>query len=720
MKYKLKIFLESEACPSDGSSQGPAIDIDVVYDDYGIPYIPIERIKGIIKESALELVDFEQIDEDDFVTLFEGNPEGPSLTEAAPGSMEAPQAALIFSNAYIENHDEIRKVIELIKNSIQYQELMHPLTILEQFTRIRNQNKIDENTGATLETSLRGLRVVGRGLEFHGEVEFRDESENGVQSFKDACINTRHMGMNRNRGLGEIRVSLDEVEENRSEIETLNLKSISDEEYAIDISLTTESSVIMRQENNTDKGCDHYISGGSIRGMIISRLKREGKSFDFLFEDPKMVFTNCYISENNIRYQPMMNSMVEIKDAVGEENKIYNRVKDIPDSQTSSLKGKYFTEAGKEAIKIKEVEMCGDYHHQRSEDKSFGRADGRNFFHLQAISKGQCFRGTIYGQKENLEKICKILHKRKTRLGRRRNVQYGEIEVRFDEHTPRISEGKTNRILLHALSHVILYNEYAKPSPDIGTLLQYLKDENKGLDNLKVEKSMIYIDHTSISGFNTTWGRPKPTIQVIAPGSVVVLNVDKEVDLSKLNPLFVGERIQEGFGECIVYDYETMEGVLDLKHSTRSGELQNNDEREDAVNLIESTTVFNNDFFLKILKGHVEKEIGDMASEVVIENANYSSSLLSLIGLIYHENQEYDDFITKAKGNRSLGKQKKLLKALSITSAEEKMDEICKKMGYEGNVLLSKNEIYKAYIPQLLSGLKYQKRKSGSQEVNNV
>ena len=56
----MKIWIEllSDLCVSTGESYNSYIDTDVVYDDYGMPYIPGKRIKGCIREAALELVEF--------------------------------------------------------------------------------------------------------------------------------------------------------------------------------------------------------------------------------------------------------------------------------------------------------------------------------------------------------------------------------------------------------------------------------------------------------------------------------------------------------------------------------------------------------------------------------------------------------------------------------------------------------------------------------------
>ena len=72
----LNIELLSDTLVGSGEGWGVTIDSDIVFDKYGLPYIPAKRIKGCLRESALEVLEmFEQakIDfasEEEFDTLF--------------------------------------------------------------------------------------------------------------------------------------------------------------------------------------------------------------------------------------------------------------------------------------------------------------------------------------------------------------------------------------------------------------------------------------------------------------------------------------------------------------------------------------------------------------------------------------------------------------------------------------------------------------------------
>lgn len=52
---KITIRLLSDLSTTAGETYNSLVDTDVVYDKYGIPYIPAKRIKGCIREAALEM-----------------------------------------------------------------------------------------------------------------------------------------------------------------------------------------------------------------------------------------------------------------------------------------------------------------------------------------------------------------------------------------------------------------------------------------------------------------------------------------------------------------------------------------------------------------------------------------------------------------------------------------------------------------------------------------
>ena len=55
--YTIQIELLSSTLIGSGSGFGATIDADVMLDECGVPYIPVKRIKGCLKDAAEELLD---------------------------------------------------------------------------------------------------------------------------------------------------------------------------------------------------------------------------------------------------------------------------------------------------------------------------------------------------------------------------------------------------------------------------------------------------------------------------------------------------------------------------------------------------------------------------------------------------------------------------------------------------------------------------------------
>lgn len=67
---KIKIKLLSDLCTASGETHNSLIDLDVVYDKYGLPYIPAKRLKGCIREAALEMQELGLVTETQFGQMF--------------------------------------------------------------------------------------------------------------------------------------------------------------------------------------------------------------------------------------------------------------------------------------------------------------------------------------------------------------------------------------------------------------------------------------------------------------------------------------------------------------------------------------------------------------------------------------------------------------------------------------------------------------------------
>lgn len=206
--FTFNLELLSDTLIGSGEGWGATIDTDIVFDDFGLPYIPARRVKGCLRESALEVVEMFEQSKIDFAsrdyldTLF-----------GKTGQNEA--GALSFSNCYMGNYSLNKQWIEWL--IAEYPDIFSKDAVLDTFTSIRQQTAINKNEdpnssakkGIAEKASLRTSRVLDKGIEFSGSIESSFELENRLFDFLVfAARNLRYMGTNRNRGLGSVLCTL--------------------------------------------------------------------------------------------------------------------------------------------------------------------------------------------------------------------------------------------------------------------------------------------------------------------------------------------------------------------------------------------------------------------------------------------------------------------------------------------------------------------------------
>lgn len=194
----LKLKLLSDALIGSGEGWGANIDSDVVFDEFGLPYIPARRIKGSLRESALEVVEmFENskinaASSKDIDTLF-----------GKPGQDHP--APISFSNLYLADYQSNREWMDWIIR--QHSNYFSREIVLNTFSSIRQQTSISDE-GTAKENSLRTLRVLKKDHVFFGNVAFDPIDNDQLSLLAFSALNLRHLGTSRNRGLGSVKCCL--------------------------------------------------------------------------------------------------------------------------------------------------------------------------------------------------------------------------------------------------------------------------------------------------------------------------------------------------------------------------------------------------------------------------------------------------------------------------------------------------------------------------------
>ena len=202
-KYKIRIEAKSSLQLSTNKSD-IMIDTEIVHDQYGMPYFPAKRFKGLLYESAVEMAEISQekwmtIDEID--DLF-----GLGKTESK----------LRMENFYLPNYRQMCRDWRYLNK--QYKGIFTKQNVLELYTDIRFQTAIDRETGTAKSTSLYNMQVVDDGTEFEGEIELVEDTDKNLLILILALKNLRFVGAKRNHGYGEIVCKWESSKEKYDEI----------------------------------------------------------------------------------------------------------------------------------------------------------------------------------------------------------------------------------------------------------------------------------------------------------------------------------------------------------------------------------------------------------------------------------------------------------------------------------------------------------------------
>lgn len=541
----VKIKLLSDLCVSSGEVYNSYVDTDVVHDEYGLPYIPAKRIKGCIREAALELKEWGCLDGYDEIFGEEGHK----------------QSLFALDNAYLENYDVLVKDLVSCKGK----SFSHPQRVLDLYTYTRTQTAMDEN-GVAEATSLRTTRAVNKGNVFVAKLtENQKLTEEQKTALANAISMVKHIGSDRTRGLGLVEMSLEEEA-------ATPVKETKTREYAdlnkIYYTITLKAPLLCKSSQGSQEKTHDYIEGGKILGVLAQNL--DEKTFKELMDyenGNSIIASNAYISDGNCRFVPLRSSLQKRKNQTYENgcmNVADMLVHGKIDEQMVPVGAGYVDGKGH----VKQVDVEINYHHSRTEDKSIGKAtgkDGSAFYQLGSIKRGQQFTGFILANKEQASIVTECLESATNiRMGTNRNAEYGsvEVEVQKVEAVEKAIGSVKNDFFIKLNSAAILYNENGIPSADVADLKVYLAQKlGLAADCLTIEKA--FLTYETIGGYNVKWQRRKPIFTALGKGTVCRIKSSEPVDVSVLQEQFIGERVAEGYGELEILDNVTE--IVELK-----------------------------------------------------------------------------------------------------------------------------------------------------------
>lgn len=693
---KIRIELLSDLCTYSGETYNSLVDMDVIYDEYGIPYIPAKRIKGCIREAALEMQELGVISAEEYHRLFgkEGNQ----------------KSTFWLSNAYIKDYKQILSGLK----KFQLKELATPQNVLEQYTSMRTQTAVNLENGVADKTSLRTMRVVNKGVVFEAECAVQEEDK---KNFRNTVSLVKHMGVSRTRGLGLISMVVDEKDEEKAKKKwekkrevLLAFKDQVGEHNRLEYQIHLNSAMMCKSAQGNQAVTQDYIAGSKVLGLLASKMGDE--RYRNLMRNEGFQVSNAYIMSESKRCIPARISLRKVKDQSYEENGTITLM-DAVCGVTGTRK--QMTAAGADYMdsenRICEVTTEISYHHQRPKNKAIGKAtgldDGSSFYQLGAICADQTFGGYIYADKESAETILDTLAERKEiRMGYGKSSEFGAIDLNITNiRTPEVHSEQVNDAVVTLASDVILYNENGMLTTDTETLKEYLEDI-VNIADLEIRRP--FLRYETIGGYNTTWKCRKPIFHALGKGSVFVLHSDQGFDLDLLNRQFIGERVAEGYGELYA---EHLKDTVEVcaKKSEKYPYQKEEQTKFNQTELIE-----------KLLDAEFERRIGyeirkRLGKEKDIERAKDKENVLraavAKMRVMFKNENSYEAMKKQVDAIESDEKRALCQSLLCLVVPQDLKakisDDMKKAYGQEFRCQWTETELYKKIYRIYLSELKY-------------
>jgi len=589
----------SPALINSGYSTG-IIDSDIVFDEQGFPYIPARRLKGLLRESALEVAEIVGIDK--------------SIVDSLFGVSGFKSSKIKIENFTLENYELFVRDITSLKAKEEIIAFANSQRLKNHFTVIRAQTAIDINTGVAKNRSLRLLRYLRSGLTFVGQVqdiEKLTEEEKGLLIL--AFYNLRRLGTGRNKGFGMVKFISDETFSVKEIIDKLKKSNGKGYEKVLHNNTVNDDSIVTK----TDKGemvvldyqiellepviiskftgdtntvsTERFIHSSHIIGALANEyIKKSSFESDLIHEDEffyeAFLSGNTYYSyafpmtiDNGMWKKYTVAPFFLQSDKTRDESTIINLF------AKECIEGKYkplscfidekFLKDEDSEIESYDVSVIQYFHNRRERITGRSNEESGDIFYYEAIAPNQCFHGRIIGNKNIIEKlISKLGTNLELVIGKSKAAQYGKVRFSFltqnlksfedyfsDEIENIYDHSEDNLWILWCETPLVLLNKFGYPQPEKSILEEYLKQ----VYNLDVKVLNIIAKFEYIEKYQGTWKFTTPTIIAYSPGSSFLISASSQggQSLEKLKELLqkgLGEYKEFGFGRIKVVPLEIL------------------------------------------------------------------------------------------------------------------------------------------------------------------
>ncbi|MCR5774932.1 MAG: hypothetical protein K6G42_07600 [Lachnospiraceae bacterium] len=377
--------------------------------------------------------------------------------------------------------------------------------------------------------SLKSGQIFFASLSFPAG-EYEQSTVDREEALKAALSGIKQIGVNTGEITGEVSLSLVEMDELFVKPQTLSdLCSY----HALDYSVLLVTPTSFYQPYADGPTTSLYIPGAEIRELLRKALSIEEK------DGEDLICTNAYLSDGSKRLLPVPACASLVKNdktqlryriAPGRDPHRSEQPAGLSDRYTGDTESHLITYTAPETERIRSI-------------------DGTM---ADALTAGQSFSGTVYGSDEQIRRIEEYFRKHAIiNLGTFAEEGFGEVCVKIDairEQAPKATV-LADTFDVSCLSDTLLLNEEGMPAVSAEDLLGEIEYILNMPGELAIESKYtgIYKDFSK----NIRWDRDGVIVRCIAKGAILRVRRkdNKPVDIFPILHTFIGERVNDGWGE---------------------------------------------------------------------------------------------------------------------------------------------------------------------------
>ena len=571
MQFTLTIELLSDTCFSMPAAGTSTVDSEASADNLGLPHIPGKTLHGLLRDTWLSLP--EEMDPPDR--------DGHRLGHRLLGAQFSHGDLGILRIGDALTHPDVRTAIRWATHR-EGTTRVPASAVQEAFYGRRTLTRVDRETGAPATDTLRVVRVVPAGTRLYAPITTREDLTAREREMLDLLLGlTRHAGLDRNRGLGHVRLSL--RWDGKPSFPALKEQAATSagETVFLHYRLTLTAPCIFRSQDRDPHSCSTlpYVPGTALRGALAEELKRQQSpdaEIEAIVASQEVRFLNAYIEAGDERSLPVPITWRRVKSPLcGDDDvnarthdalfALFNETAGLPELQQAPVNASFAAaDPDSTGYFSQKVATVLETHQARNRARGVSVKDETTVFVYQALKPGQGFRGCIAVtgspdlQQRRIEQISRILQRTSLWMGRSARSGYGgapTVEILGVENA-EVPEGyrpveiRAGRVFEVCLTAPAVLRDPLTGQHDPWQLKAALTKHFEQIADV----AKVCVKAGVLRSYSRLWRTEMSRTPCVAAGSVALLRAKRPIsagDAEAIQSIALGERVSEGCG-CFV------------------------------------------------------------------------------------------------------------------------------------------------------------------------